>query len=607
MISKYLLQVFALAAVFLVVAVPYSSAATHEISQHQVQLVVDSEHQNRYDRVVNLADPDTAITNPDTWAPSPQGIWIGASTEESLYQFDELLPSNNRLMLASSVMFSPHQIMNGASVWIVRSPISSEGVESMTMRLYRLPTPDYEWGYDDDGNRVGDGNWWYNLVYSIDVDMSDTSITSGGDYWTVDGRTYVEVHGPVYSGHLYIIEWQVHYEPDSRPSIYLSSQDVVNDDLMDTHIHIAHTTSPDTTYKRTYRWEIDPGISFDAINGLGSGIYAESKYVRSGDVMRFYTDWPPGGSLTYYTMMLPFSTDDGRLSARVELMQGYSGSPEYQETWKLWEDSRTEWTDYILTCSPEASTGYPGGYVWFKITFLESKRVNFIFADSRRTSALGDPNRVSFVLSGQEHIVHAAPWASFQRSVFPVTAPSMNIEHAVALPEVQVNDRVDYFGTIVGLAMIVAGAALIPIGVGVPLVVGGVLVAGGLGLVILEGIAHKEGYSGIGPYLEGKFSNALDNLWNSLQDAGRFLHSVGEAIYDSLVWFADAVTEYGSVLLGLLIIAVALALFFAPIYTQLKLWGIAWRMAEGDVQAAAAQAQDLASQASGVMSKLRRR
>ena len=71
------------------------------------------------------------------------------------------------------------------------------------------------------------------------------------------------------------------------------------------------------------------------------------------------------------------------------------------------------------------------------------------------------------------------------------------------------------------------------------------------------------------------------------------------------MWFADAVTEYGSVLLGLLIIAVALALFFAPIYTQLKLWGIAWRMAEGDVQAAAAQAQDLASQASGVMSKLR--
>ena len=154
--------------------------------------------------------------------------------------------------------------------------------------------------------------------------------------------------------------------------------------------------------------------------------------------------------------------------------------------------------------------------------------------------------------------------------------------------------------------MIVAGAALIPVGIGVPMLAGGILVGVGLGLVILDEVAHNEGYSGIGSYLGGIFSNALDNLWDELQGVGNFLRAVGEAIYDGLVWFADAVTEYGSVLLGLLIIAVALALFFAPIYTQLKLWGIAWRMAEGDVQAAAAQAQDLASQASGVIKKLRR-
>ena len=154
--------------------------------------------------------------------------------------------------------------------------------------------------------------------------------------------------------------------------------------------------------------------------------------------------------------------------------------------------------------------------------------------------------------------------------------------------------------------MIVAGAALIPVGIGVPMLAGGILVGVGLGLVILDEIAHKKGYSGIGPYLGGIFSNALDNLWEALEGVGNFLYAVGEAIWDGLVWFADAVTEYGSVLLGLLIIAVALALFFAPIYTQLKLWGIAWRMAEGDVQAAAAQAQDLASQASGVIKKLRR-
>jgi hypothetical protein len=102
------------------------------------------------------------------------------------------------------------------------------------------------------------------------------------------------------------------------------------------------------------------------------------------------------------------------------------------------------------------------------------------------------------------------------------------------------------------------------------------------------------------------FRDAINAVRAGLEAIGNFILAVGQAIYDALVWFADAVMEYGSVLLGLLIIAVALALFFAPIYTQLKLWGIAWRMAEGDVQAAAAQAQDLASQASGIVSKFRR-
>jgi hypothetical protein len=169
------------------------------------------------------------------------------------------------------------------------------------------------------------------------------------------------------------------------------------------------------------------------------------------------------------------------------------------------------------------------------------------------------------------------------------------------------NQQMNWFGSLIGVALIVAGAALIPIGLGVPVMIAGAAMIGtGVSLLILDEIAHNKGYSGVGEYLGGIFSNALDNLWESLEGVGNFLHSVGEAIWDGLVWFADAVTEYGSILLGLLIIAVALALFFAPIYTQLKLWGIAWRMAEGDVQAAAAQAQDLASQASGVMSKFRR-
>ena len=56
------------------------------------------------------------------------------------------------------------------------------------------------------------------------------------------------------------------------------------------------------------------------------------------------------------------------------------------------------------------------------------------------------------------------------------------------------------------------------------------MIGTGVSLVILDEIAHNKGYSGIGPYLGGIFSNALDNLWEDLQDVGNFLRAVGEAI-----------------------------------------------------------------------------
>jgi hypothetical protein len=441
-------------------------------------------------------------------------------------------------------------------------------------------------------------------VARIDIDMTDTSITSGNDCWTVDGRTYVEVHAPIYSDVTYVFQWIVRYQMDVRPAIYLSSQDVANDGEVRTELYITHTAAPDEVYRQRYSWNIEPGISYDMRNGLGNGLYAESKYVRTGDQLRFNIVQPFNSHTFFYdTLMLPFATDDSRLKARVELMQG----KDKDASQIIWTEDREEWIDYILACSNETSTGHVGGNLWMRITFLEDKRVNFMFIDTPRKIDVYDRNRADFVLDGINHVVYARPWHSYQHSVFPVTSPSMDPADAPIMPEVVENQQMNWFGSLIGVALIVAGAALIPIGLGVPVMIAGAaMIAGGVSLLILDEIAHNKGYSGVGEYLGGIFSNAIDNLWDELQAVGSFLWSVGEGIWDGLVWFADAVTEYGSVLLGLLIIAVALALFFAPIYTQLKLWGIAWRMAEGDVQAAAAQAQDLASQASGIVSKFRR-
>ena len=65
MITKKILPLFAMLAVFVIIAVPYTSAAAgNEIVEHNIELDVKSANQDRYDEVVNVADPSTAVNNP---------------------------------------------------------------------------------------------------------------------------------------------------------------------------------------------------------------------------------------------------------------------------------------------------------------------------------------------------------------------------------------------------------------------------------------------------------------------------------------------------------------------------------------------------------------
>lgn len=605
MITKKILPLLAVMAVFIIIAVPYSSAAGNEIVRHNVELVVDSEHQNRYDHVVNLADPDTAITNPDTWTPSPQGIWLGASTAESLFEFDHIMTADNVFQVHSQHRFNSTQIMNGASTTIIRSPIAADNVIEMKLRIF-IVDDDWEIRFpfypvpDITGDRID--------VLSVDIDMSDTSISEGGDQWTIDGRTYVKLYAPLYSGVNYVFSWWAKYAPDSRPSMYLSGQDICNDNTMNTQVSVYSKLSPDQSYTKVHKWNIDPGISFDFQQGLGSGVYAQSFYMNAGDTLSFQIV-PLNNVGEYYdTVMIPFVTADGTINAKVRAERGGISAP-IDDVWTpYWEAERTEWNGYILACSPNKLPSDVPDHIKVTVEFLTPERVNWIFVDgASRDIGQNLYNRAVVTNDGIKHTVHSRVYASYQESIQPIYMPSLNPDDFPAMPEPQINDRVDWTGTIIGVAMIVVGAALIPVGIGVPMLAGGLLVGGGLGLVILDAVAHNQGYSGIGPYLGGIFSNALDNLWEALEGVGNFIRAVGEAIWDGLVWFGEAISEYGSILLGLLIIGVSLALFFLPVYAQIKLWGIFLSFSQGKVDKAVAQSQDLASTIGGVAGKLRRR
>lgn len=604
MISKYILPVFAIAAVFLLVAVPYTSAAGEDLIEKQINYEIDSEYADEHDRVVNVADA-SAITNPDTWATAPRGIWIGASTEESLFRFDTVMESENRLHIYSDVRFNSTQVMNGASTTIIRSPIASEGVTWMQLRIYQvspdwdIQDPMFSEAYVDATTSI--------LSATYDVDMTDVSITTGTDAWTVNGRTYIQLYGPIYSEIDYVFAWVAYYEPDTRPAIYLSGQDVANDNKTNTKVGIYSKQIPDQVTSQRFELAVDPGISYDMLEGLGNGLFAKSFYMYPGDSISMMVKSGSFGidQNLWHTVMIPFVTADGNINATVAAYYKFG------DNWvKAWQDTRTNWNGYILACSEVPIRLSSVRDIKIVVTLNHAERVNWMFIDSASESFSQSyiQNRADLIIDGYDHVVQARPYASYQLSVGQVFMPSLDPADFPPMVQPQVNQPGNYYGTILGVVMMVVGGVMVATGFLAPI---GFLV-GGAGAVMLTQDLMSGGRlftnDGSGGFnIPGIFSDALDKIRNALKGIGEFVISIGQAFYDGVKWVVDAVGEYLPILLGLLIIAVALALFFGPIFVQLKLWGVAWRMAEGDVQAAAAQAQDLAGQASGIVSKFRRR
>jgi len=71
-------------------------------------------------------------------------------------------------------------------------------------------------------------------------------------------ETYVELHAPLYSGYEYLFEWSAVYAKDFRPAVYLTTQDVANDDLIRTVVTMRYATAPIRCISKIVDWEVDP-------------------------------------------------------------------------------------------------------------------------------------------------------------------------------------------------------------------------------------------------------------------------------------------------------------------------------------------------------------
>jgi hypothetical protein len=105
--------------------------------------------------------------------------------------------------------------------------------------------------------------------------------------------------------------------------------------------------------------------------------------------------------------------------------------------------------------------------------------------------------------------------------------------------------------------------------------------------------------------LYATFKNVIDAVWNTLVGIGEFLWAIGEGIWDVINVLWDGLVQYGAILLSLLVVFVGLMIFFVAVHYQLKLWGIAVRMAKGDLSGADREAQGLMNETRGRLGKIK--
>lgn len=611
MISKHILQFTAIALVCLLIVPQYVQART--TVEDSIVLDYPSQHEGEYDELVNVAN-ESAARNPDTWDPTYQGVWVGGPTKESLFQFNDVVTDGSRLAIGWTCRFTSSQIMSGASEMVVRLPVAvDEAVSRISLRLFAVSSPDvkYNIAYDTPEMIIAEPVFEnrseaFDMLYLSNL-VPDGLVLDGNDIYCTGDRAYVTVRAPIVPDQDYLIFLKVQYKEQSRFKMYLSPNDVCSDGAIGCQVARYVKVDMDRYTYEEISMEIDPGYSFDFRQGLGNGIASFDMWVDAQKVISLYSNVRLNGT-SYHTLMIPFESESGSVTCSIKVYTLHPGDIR-RVAWEA--PSKTYYSGYIIASSPSKlayaeSNDY---YVNIEITVESSQRLKFIMQDIPNVDDKFDPLfKPHAVISTAESNTAERTYIGEEAYGFHVfSAYQMTEQQAFAAPpanpvietaENAFNRRLSIWDQ-VAIALI----DLMPMS-GVI----NIYVQGTTGKTIGEWAWRSINYliENGDKVIPRLVQNAIDATKNAMEAVGKFLWSVGEFIFDVLNWVVDATVEYGSVLLGLLIIAVALALFFAPIYTQLKLWGIAWRMAEGDVQAAAAQAQDLASQASGVMSKFRR-
>lgn len=599
MITKHFLPVIA---IVLVICMVTPSLFAAELNQNETIVEAASEHEDEYDEVVNVAD-ESSVTNPETWEPGPVGIFVGSSTEESLFRFPDVtypgttgtpaFHNGARMGIMWDAQFSRNQIMSGVAEFTMRLPTYNPGgvLWLSYLSVYQLDEgATYQYsentGVGSPGSKFQPsitGGSDFMGVWNID--FNDTSYTDGNQIWTLDHRTYIHMVLPIFPDVTYLFFLNMIYAPDTNFALYLAPQDIVGDGLINTSVALRnYDASYDAFQTRFETLPVDCGFSFDLQAGMGGGVYAKMFSMEAGDTVVLETHITQSGSINgYHNFMIPFesaSIINVTIGVDVFYESPYAAVTDYTI-------AASNYKDYILACDSSTIATTRNFTAELTITFNQAASLMLYFR--------AYPGMEYNYMSVDGMTIYMAMWCDYQVSAVEVV-PSNDITSGVPInPLPQTLEPWEMLASVL-ITLLFPGVAIAT--AYYDYVTGGDSVAGWL--------VSKAGdvlYAGA-RYIYGIVKNAIDAAWDFLKSIGEFIWSIGEWLYESLVWLAEQLVEAGAILLAFLVIGLALVIFFAPVYAQLKLWGIAWSLAEGKFQKAASQAQDLADTASSAAGKI---
>jgi hypothetical protein len=597
MITKHLLPVMA---IILVACMITPSLYAAELNQNTTVVEAASEHADEYDEVVNIAD-SSSVTNPETWEPGPVGVWVGSSTEESLFRFpDVAYPGTTgtpayhngaRMGIMWDVRFSRNQIMSGVAEFTMRLPTYNPGgaLWLSYLTVYQLDEgATYQYA---ENTVVGSptSKFYPQITGGSDymgtwnINFNDTSYTDGNQVWTLDHRTYIHMVLPIFPDTTYLFFLNIIYAPDTSFALYLAPQDIVGDGLINTSVALRNYDASYDAFRTRFEYmPVDCGFSFDLQAGMGGGVYGKMFSMAAGDTVVLETHITQTGSINgYHNIMVPFnsaSTINVTVDVDVFYESPYAAVTDYTI-------AASNYKDYIFAGDSSTIATTRSFTAELTITFNQAASVMLYFR--------AYPGMEYNYVTVKGMTIYMAVWCDYQVSVAPIV-PSNDITSGVPInPVPHTLDPMDMLASVL-ITLLFPGVAIAT--AYYDFVTGGDSVAGWL--------VSKAGdvlYAGA-KYIYGIVKNAIDAAWNFLKSIGEFIWAIGEWLYESLVWLAEQIIEYGAILLSIICLAVVCFLSFFIIWAQIKLWSMGYKLAKGDLEGAASEGTAIVNTVKGAAS-----